>query len=61
MHLPVFNGIVGGYLAIGAFLLLYPMLSKVETLDGREVTTDADNDEDESDVVGHGHQMTSER
>lgn len=34
LHLPHFNSIVGGYLMIGAFLLIYPRFVKVTTIDG---------------------------
>lgn len=32
LHMPEINGIVGGYFIMGAFLIAYPMLTKVEAL-----------------------------
>ncbi len=52
LHMPEFDGIVGGYLAIGAFLLLYPLLSKVESLDGR-VPADSEEDSDSPAAASH--------
>ncbi len=33
LHLPLFNGIVGGYLMIGAFLLFYPRFTQVKSIE----------------------------
>ena len=41
LHMPVLNGIVGGYLIIGAFLLIYPRVAEVETLSGEAVVNEA--------------------
>jgi AGZA family xanthine/uracil permease-like MFS transporter len=32
LHMPIFSGITIGYLFIGAFLLIYPQLTEVESL-----------------------------
>ncbi|NQY35119.1 MAG: xanthine/uracil/vitamin C permease [Alteromonadaceae bacterium] len=33
LHIPVLSGITGGYLIVGTFLLIYPLVCKVERLD----------------------------
>jgi len=38
LHVPEFSGIAIGYLIMGAFLLIYPKIAKVEPMDDDEVT-----------------------
>ncbi len=53
LQMPTLNGIVAGYLIIGIFMLVYPMVAKVETMSGEKVEPNQDLSDDPQMAESH--------